>query len=102
MTNLDALRESVSYPIPAGKLEKILIDREVEKTAEYSLANKRKIDLATADALVLIATSPNISEGGFTLNITDRAEVRKQASGIYDKYGEDSPFDDIVSTVRPW
>jgi len=105
MTNLAALNASVMYPVDTAKLEKALFDRGVSPEGDYSLSNKKLLDLATADLYVVLITTPTITEGGYQISLTDKSNLMKVASGIYDKYGEYNPFatqSPTISPVSPW
>ncbi len=92
MTNLEALAESVNHPISEKKLLKILIDRDVNEHEEY-LGNYRDFDLAKADLCVLLATSPNITEGDMSLSVSDRESYKRIAGSIYSRYGVENPLE---------
>ena len=102
MTNLEALKNSINYPLSDSHLEKILIDRSLDKNGTYELGVKSQMELATADAIKLLVTSPNVSEGGYTLSLTEKKELMKLATSLYVKNGEDSPFEPTISSVSVW
>lgn len=91
ITNLQALAGTVNYPIDDVKLQKILIDRNIDESSNYTGLNK-SFELATADVYVLLITSANISEGGYQISMTDKSNMIKLASGIYSKYGVSNPL----------
>ena len=93
MTNIEALRADIIYPVEDSFLTKAILDRGLTDTDTYSVTdNKRLIDLALADCFVKMVTTPSITEGGFQLTLTDKSNLIKVASGIYDKYGESNPL----------
>ena len=104
MTNLEALRADMLYPIADVKLGKALIDRGVSPTGEYSLLAKSGVELSRADLYTKLLTAPNISEGGVSISVSDKAVIMKVAASIYLKYGEPDPFGimPIVSGSSPW
>jgi hypothetical protein len=87
MTNLEALRHSVAAPVSDGSLEIILTDRGINKAGTYAGKN-REFDLAKADLYVLLATHPNISEGGYSVSYTEKENLLNLANNIYGSYGE--------------
>lgn len=91
MNNLEALSASVNYPVDEIKLQKALIDRSINPDGAYSGVTKA-FELATADIYVLLVSSANISEGGFQISMTDKSNMMKIASGIFDKYGVENPL----------
>lgn len=102
MTILEALKYSVNYPLSDSRLEKILIDRGLEKTDTYSVTDKANLELATADAIKVLITSPNVSEGGYSISLSEKKELMKLATSLYVKNGEQSPFEDTISSIKPW
>lgn len=99
MTNIQALSNSVNYPVPEGQLSKILIDRNINEHDEYDGASA-SFDLAKADLFVLLATSPNISEGDMSINANDRDLFRNLAGAIYARHGEENPINDLVTKPK--
>lgn len=91
MTNIEALRHSVSVPVADTSLEKILIDRGIPKDSLYN-GTSATFELATADLLVFLISQPNISESGYSLSMTEKALLQKQAGALYAKHGESNPF----------
>lgn len=105
MTNLEAIRASVMYPVEDAQLNKALFDRDLVPTADYSKANKQAMDLAVADLWVNMITTPQIAEGGYQISLTDKSNLMKAASGVYRRYGEFDPFAAARPTVTgssPW
>ena len=104
MTNLEALRADMLYPIADVKIGKALIDRGISPTGEYSLSVKSEVELSRADLYTKLLTAPNISEGGVSISISDKQTVMKVAASIYLKYGEPDPFGIMptVSGASPW
>lgn len=102
MTNLEALQATVpNYPLGTNTFLKVLADRDVTSTATYG-GKSRAFDLATADLYVILASSPNVSEGGYSVSIPERAELRKMADGIYQKWGQSNQSSGKIKAVTPW
>jgi hypothetical protein len=91
MTNLEALSASCNYPVDEFKLKKILIDNGLNESDEYKGITKA-FELATAALYVLLVTTAIISEGGYSISITDKSNMIDLANGIYSKYGISSPL----------
>lgn len=104
MTNLEAIGASVIYPVEEAKLNKALFDRDLTPTDQYTKENKKALDLACADLYGIMVTAPQISEGGFSLSLSDKSNLLKVASSIYVKYGESDPFaaKSTITGVSPW
>jgi len=105
MTNLEAIRNDIIYPLEDGKLEKALLDRGVDPAEGYSLLTKKVIELVRADLYVKLITAPNLTEAGTTINVTEKTSIMKIASATYLKNGEADPFavaGPIVTEVSCW
>lgn len=97
MTNLEALSAACNYPIDTIKLQKILIDNGLNDSDSYT-GLTQPFELATAALYTLIVTSANLSEGDFQISATDKSNLLKLASGIYEKFGVANPL--AANTVR--
>jgi hypothetical protein len=91
MTQKEALQAAVKYELSDNELEKILIDRGLTAADVYA-GKSQAFDLAQADAITLLVTAPNVSEGGYSLSLSDKSSLIKIATGIYTKYGEVNPL----------
>ena len=91
MTNLEALGATVNYPVEDVKLQRILIDNGLSDSDDYSGITK-DFELATAAVYVLLVSSANIAEGGYSVSMTDKSNMIKLAGAIYAKYGVDNPL----------
>jgi len=88
MTNLEAIKSKVSYPLSDNTYLLVLLDNGLTSTATYDTdSDKRSMDLAQADLIYILCTQANLTEGGFAIKIVDRAALMKVADGIYNKYG---------------
>lgn len=89
MTILEAIKESVGYPVSDKRAEMALLKRGLTKTedATEAVLNSKNFELATADLIVWIVTTANVSEGGVSISKGDTSELRNIASGIYQKWG---------------
>lgn len=91
MTILEALLASVNFPINTAKAEKCLIDRGLTAADTYSEETEAFL-LAKADLIMVLLTTPSVSEGGFSLSLSDREDLRNIAATIYREYDEEPPF----------
>ena len=89
MTTIEALTNSVNYPLNEASVESILIKRGLNTTDEFTseLANSKEYELAYADVLRYVVTMVNLSQGG-SVSQASVAELRGTANAIYKKYGE--------------
>jgi hypothetical protein len=90
MTNLEAIRAKLNYPLSDNAFIVALEDRGV--TSDEVYASGQAFDLAYADTITMLVTSPNITEGGFSINMTEKATLLSLADKIYTKYGVANPI----------
>jgi len=82
---------AIIYPIEDNTAIKALLDNGIASQDPYP-GKSREFDLATADAIVSLVTAANISEGDMSISISGKDQLVKIASGIYNRYGLDDPF----------
>jgi hypothetical protein len=89
MTKREALQATINYTIPALVLDKHLADSGLNGTENYTPeTDKKAIDLCAAGLILFICTSPNISQGGFSISIGDKEKLLQIRSLILAKWGE--------------
>ena len=93
MTILEAIKESVGYPISPNRANMTLIKRGLTGTDEATqdVLNSKEFELATADLMFWLITTANVSEGGYSVSLTEKASIKEIASGIYQKWGIADP-----------
>lgn len=96
-TLLQALRDDVSYPIPVGKLENILITRGLDAEAEFATecGNSDAFKGAYADCLYYLIDAVNFSESDMSISLQDRNLILKKANALYLSIGEEPKSLDI-------
>jgi len=104
MTILEAIKEAIGYPISDNRANMTLIKRGLSATAEANEAvlNGQAFDLATADLIYWMITTPNISEGGYSLTVNDKKTLQQIASGIFSKWGVTDPSTPKAKFISPW
>lgn len=101
MTFLEAIKGKLNFPLSDNSFIVALNDRGLTETATYTKG--ASFDLAYADAIMTLVTTPNVSEGGYSISITERASLLKLADAIYAKYGEASHTAKPTATfVQRW
>ncbi len=99
MTYLEAIKAKLSFPLSdANSYVLALSDRGLTSTDTYVAGEP--FDLAYADSIVMILTTPNISEGGYSISLTDRTALINLANGIYAKYGVANPVSSLKPTAK--
>jgi hypothetical protein len=97
MTTLEAIKSTVAgYPLPDNSFIKVLLDRGLSATAEYS-GKTKAFELATADIYIVLVSSANVSEGGFSVSISEKANLTKMANAIYKKHDDTAGSNPTVS-----
>lgn len=97
MTTLEAIKSTVAgYPLPDNSFIKVLLDRGLSATAEYS-GKTKAFELATADIYMVLVSVTNIDEGGYKISLTDKSNLMKMANAIFKKWGEETSSNPTVS-----
>lgn len=86
MTNLEAIKAKLSYPLSDNSYILALSDRGLSSTATYASTDKQALELAQADLIYTLITVPNVTEGGYSVSISDKNYMLKLADSIYAKY----------------
>jgi len=103
MTNLEALKAKLTYPLSDNSYTLALLDRDLVESEDYDPdTDKRALDLAQADLIYVLCTQPQITEGGFSIRITDRYALLGVADGIYKRYGVSIPSKKTAKFVNKW
>jgi hypothetical protein len=103
-TVIQALIDSIIYPIPYGFVENVIIERELTADAEYTQekADSMSFKGAKADCLFSLLQAVNFSEADKSVGaLTDkqRKAVLKLANDLYDEIGEDKKEDPLEPKV---
>ena len=104
MTNLEAINSVTSYPISDNTARRILTKRGLNAVEEFSqaIAISQEFELAEADVYLHLVSGANIAEGGYQVSLTDKSNLMKLASGIYQKWGIVDPSAPTATFVQPW
>lgn len=89
MTILEALQNSVNYPLNSKNVKPILLKRKLDIDAELTtdIANSSNYELSYADILKFVATMVNLNQGG-SVTLPNASTLTGTANAIYRKYGE--------------
>jgi len=104
MTNLEAIKATIAgYPLSDNAYSKALTDRGVISSGTYSGISEA-FELARADLYVTLATGVNISEGGYSISVSDRDSLLDIANSIYAKWSYPTMGGGNlrVKSVQPW
>lgn len=61
--------------------------------------NSVAMELTQADMLMQIISLPTVSENGFSVSVTEKETLKKQASAIYSKNGETGPGMTVIEDI---
>lgn len=92
MTNYEAIKAKLGYPLSKNAFDLALLNRGITSTDTYTVSNKGLLELVYADLLVSILSSPDVREGGYYISMNDRKYLINVANGIYKKNGEVCPY----------
>jgi hypothetical protein len=95
MTNLEAIKAELGYPLSENAFILALTKRGLTSTDTF--VSSQAYELAYADVIKTVITSPDIKEGGFSVTLKDTKSLISIASAIYKKYGEANP----LSSLKP-
>ena len=90
MTNKEALIAALQLSVDDSTLEKALIDLEVNGSGTYSKDNATAIDQCAIEVLQGILSTPDVSEGGYSVKY-DRDAVERRLIYLSNKNGVDNP-----------
>ena len=86
MTNLEAIKAKLSYPLSDNSYILALSDRGLSSTATYASSDRQSLELAQADLIYTLITTPNVTEGGYSVSLSDKNSMLRLADSIYAKY----------------
>jgi hypothetical protein len=99
MTNREALAAKINIKLATEKLDVALLDHNLSPESQY-VGTSKEFDLALADIYVLLVTTPMVQEGGYQLDMKEKAQLTKLADGIFSKYGLSSPLSKTITIKR--
>lgn len=102
-TTLDALKSMVKYPLEDDLFETTLTIRGLDGEAEFNqqVGTSKEFIGARADLLIHLVDSPNVSEGGLTISLTEKKQIISIANRLYRNIGE-SIYTENQPTVTPY
>lgn len=101
MTNNAALQSTTSYPIVADTIERLLVDRGLVPADVYG-GKSQAFDLAKADLYKELIAGANITEGGYSVSITEKTQLLNIANSIYAQYSEPLLSQPTIKAVTRW
>jgi len=106
------LKSKTQYPVSDEEILSILSNRSIPYDSDTNDATKKQKDLAYADLLMLIVTSPsygaeedqmgNWKHKGKSVTMTGKSQLISMANAIYSKYGEISGSNRVIDITNRW
>lgn len=97
MTIKEALLDTVSFDIPVGRIDKALIDAELNGAAVYTKADEKAVDLCAAGLLLTTIQVTELKEDDVSIKYA--TDLRGIYSAIMRKWGLTDPFATLKPTV---
>lgn len=102
MTTLEAIKAKLSYPLSDNSYILALSDRGLSYTATYASTDRQALELAQADLIYTLVTAPNVTEGGYSVSLSDKKSMMKLADSIYAKYNVRPLSSPRAKFVQKW
>jgi hypothetical protein len=96
MTNKEALTAVIGFTVSDSLLEKALADSNLQGATVYSRDNGPAIDSMAVDVLFAAWSTPDVSEGGYSVKF-DRNAMQKKIEALAGKCGRT----DILTSLKP-
>lgn len=106
------LKSKTQYPVFNEEILSILSGRGISYDSDTNDATQKQKDLAYADLLMLIVTSPsygaeedqmgNWKHKGKSITMTGKSQLLSMANAIYSKYGEISGNNRVIDITNRW
>ena len=90
----------MNYPLLENAFIMALEDRGLTSGSTYS--DRQSLELAQADLINTLITSPNITEGGYSVSLSDKKALLKLADSIYSKYSQINPAAPKATFLNLW
>lgn len=102
LTKKQALRSKINYPLSDDAITTALIEAGLNGDDEFTAEDSKSIDLCAAGLILVLLTSGNESEGGFSLSLSDRSSLSSVRSLYLKKWGEPDLSQPQLKAVNKW
>jgi hypothetical protein len=75
-TILKTLKSKINFPLAQESYNTALIDADLDGDSPYTKDLKKAVELCAAELILVVCTSGNITEGGYSLTLNDKASLR--------------------------
>lgn len=86
MTIKEALTSTVNFSLPENRVEKALIDADLDGTAVYDKTAEKAIDLCMAGLLLTLITSADITEDDVSIKLPSRDVLLSIRTALINKW----------------
>lgn len=79
-TIIKALKSKINYPLDEDSYTTALIDAGLDGDKVYTKDSRREVELCAAALILVVCTSGNVSEGGYSITFYDKNALMKTRS----------------------
>ena len=88
MTNIEAMKNIINYPLKDGSFIIALQRAGITPTEEFDPVNAKALDVASSWLILTVLTSPkSVSEGGYSITYADKESLLKVRSLLLAYWG---------------
>jgi hypothetical protein len=84
---LKTLKSKINFPLSEESYNTALIDSDLEGDNPYTKELKRDVELCAAELILVVLTSGNVTEGGYSLTLNDKASLRTTRLTYLNRWG---------------
>jgi len=84
---LKTLKSKINFPLSEESYNTALIDADLDGEAPYDKEMKRAVELCAAELILVVCTSGNTTEGGYSLTLNDKADLKKTRLIYINRWG---------------
>jgi hypothetical protein len=96
-TILKSLKSKINFPLPEESYATALIDADLDGDKPYTKDLKKEVEICAAELILVVCTSANVSEGGYSLTLNDKASLMKTRKLYLGRWG----VPDEAETEKP-
>ena len=84
---LTSLKAKINFPLSEESYNTALIEADLDGTANYTKELKKDVELCAAELILVICTSGNVEEGGYSLTLNEKASLRETRRTYLNRWG---------------
>lgn len=86
-TILKTLKSKINFPLSEESFSTSLIEAGLDGEAIYTKDMKKDVELAAAELILVACTSGNVTEGGYSLTLNDKASLMVTRNIYLNRWG---------------